>query len=104
MRFFSFSVTDIFSGRVGVMTAANCSANIPNGGAVGQYYGGWLAVSDEVAMLMNINYTIAVSNSDKPKRVPKPTPPDGVRDMERKTDYAVSMAEKFRSKHGGRDG
>lgn len=63
-----------------------------------------MAVSDEVAMLMNINYTIAVSNSDKPKRVPKPTPPDGVRDMERKTDYAVSMAEKFRSKHGGRDG
>lgn len=104
MRFFSFSVDDIYSSRISIVTAANCAANIPNGSAVGQYYGGWLAVSDEVAALMNINYTIAVSNAEKPKKVPKPTPPEGVREMERKTDYAVSMAEKFRRKHGGRDG
>ena len=71
---------------------------------MGQFYGGWMAVSDEVAMLMNVNYTIAVTSTDKPKRVPKPKPPEGVREMERKNAYAETMAEKFRRKHRGRDG
>lgn len=92
------------AGEIDITTIANCAAHVPNGGAVGQYYGGWMGVSEEVATLMNINYTIAVSNAEKPKKVPKPTPPEGVRDMERKTDFAVSMAEKFRRKHGRRDG
>ena len=55
-------------------------------------------------MLMNINYTIAVTSTDKPKRVPKPKPPVGVRDMERKEAHAATMAEKFRRKHRGRRG
>lgn len=55
-------------------------------------------------MLMNINYTIAVTSTDKPKRVPKPKPPEGIREMERKASYAESMAEKFRRKHRGRRG
>ena len=89
----------MYAGEESVVEVAHMVAYLPSGGALGQYYGGWLAVSDEVAMLMNINYTIAVTSTDKPKRVPKPKPPEGIREMERKASYAESMAAKFRNKH-----
>lgn len=104
MRFFpGVSVAGMRAGAVPVLTVANCAAHIPNGGAVGQYYGGWLAVSDEVAALMQVNYTIAVTAAEKPRRVPEPKPPEGVRELERKAGYAVSQAERFRAKHRRRD-
>ena len=54
--------------------------------------------------MWELSYISAMAATDKPKKV-KPRPyPEGVRSQQRKTDYAVSMAEKFRRKHGGRNG
>lgn len=94
----------MWAGLEDVREVADMAAHLPRGGAVGEWFGGMMAVTAEVEAVWELSYISAMAATDKPKKV-KPRPyPEGVRSQQRKTDYAVSMAEKFRSKHGGRNG
>lgn len=77
---------------------ANCAAHLPRGGAVGEYYGGQLAVTAEVESLWEVSYILAQVNSKK-KLKPREMPA-GVREQERKAKYAAVMAAKYKRKRG----
>lgn len=59
---------------------ANAAAHLPRGGAVGEWYGGVLAVSAETEALWELTYTVAQVNSQK-KLKPRPLP-KGIRDVQ----------------------
>lgn len=99
IRFYGVSLDDMRSGRRSVWSVASCVANMPRGGAVGEWFGGRLAVTAETEALWELTHVLAQVNSKK--RV-KPRPmPEGVRDVKARGDRAVAMAEKYRQKHRG---
>ena len=95
-RFFGVRLSDMYEGREDVLEVAHYAAHLPSGGAVGEWFGGELALSAEVAAIRALEFTTAQSQS--PKKLKKPPLPDGVRDLERKRAKALAKAEKFRAK------
>lgn len=71
---------------------------MPRGGAVGEWFGGWGAVTAEDEALRRIEYVLVATNAKKKPKPPKP--PEGVREQKRKADRAVAMAEKYRRRRG----
>ena len=102
MRFYGFSLDDMWAGRRSVWAVANAAAHVPRGGAVGEWFGGPMAVTAEVESLWELTHVLAQVNSKK-KIKPRPMP-DGVRDQVQKSERAQLMAEKFRRKRGGSRG
>lgn len=100
-RFYGFTWHDVETGRVPLVSAANCVAHVPRGGAIGEWIGGALAVTAEVEAVMNLTYVSMMAASDKPKKVKRPEFPAGVREQRRREAYAVSRAEAIRRKHKG---
>lgn len=103
-RFYGVRLSDMYAGCEGVLEVAAMVAHMPRGGAIGEWFGGALAITAEVEALWEQAYILTVVNSDKPKKV-KPRPmPEGVRDREereaKKRAHAVRMAEKYRRRYG----
>lgn len=98
-RFYGVKLSDVRTGKEDVLEVAAYAANLPRGGAVGEWYGGALAITSETEGLWELAYILAQVNSKKrinPREMPK-----GVREVERKQDRAALMAAKYRRKHGG---
>lgn len=90
----------MYAGREEVLEVAHMVAHVPRGGAMSEWVGGWVSVTDEGEALRHIEYAIVATNSKrKPKR---PNPPEGVRDQQRKSDRAALMAKRYRKKRGER--
>lgn len=87
---------DLWTGRRSVRAVANAAAHVPRGGAVGEWFGGHLAVTAEVEASWEISYLLAAVNSKK-KVKPRPMP-DGVRDTERASAERAREVEKKRAR------
>ncbi|WP_156316588.1 hypothetical protein [Leucobacter japonicus] len=74
------------------------AAHLPRGGAVGEWYGGILAVTAETEAVWENTYVLSQVNSKK-KLKPRPMP-EGIREQKRKSDRAAVMAAKYRRKRG----
>lgn len=98
-RFYGVSLSAALAGKEDLLEAAHCAAHIPRGGAVGEWYGGQLAITAEVEAAWEIAHVLVSVNSKK-KVKPRPMP-EGVRAVKAKGDRAVAMAEKYRQKHRG---
>ena len=96
MRFFNVSLDEMRDGRRSVWSVASCAAHLPRGGAVGEWYGGDLAVTSETAALWELTHVLAQVNSQK-KIKPRPMP-DGVRDGVRRREIAKTRAQQYREK------
>lgn len=86
-------------GRRSVWSVASCAAHVPRGGAVGEWFGGQLAITAETEAAWELTHVLVSVNSKK-KVKPRPMP-EGVRAVKAKGDRAVAMAEKYRQKHRG---
>lgn len=98
MQFYGVDLDDLWEGRRSVRAVSNAAAHLPKGGAVGQWYGGEIAVADVVAALWENTHTIAQVNSEK-KIKPRPLP-EGLRDAERKREQALAKARRYRARRG----
>lgn len=88
----------MYAGREDVLEVADMAANLPRGGAVGEWFGGALAITGEVEALWELSHILAQVNSKK--KVKPRAMPDGVREQVRKRERAAIMAAKFRKKYG----
>lgn len=98
LRFYGVSLDEMWDGLRTVWSVASCAGNMPRGGAVGEWFGGELAVTAETEALWEITYVLAQVNSKK-KIKPRPMP-DGVRDAVRKREQAMAKARLYRSRRG----
>lgn len=97
IRFFpGVSLAGMRAGVVPIETVANCAAHIPRGGAVGEFYGGWLAVTAEVEAAWENSYILARVNADKPSEIQPRKPPEGVREREQREAALREKAERFK--------
>lgn len=78
---------------------ADYAAHLPRGGAVGEWFGGWLAVPAEVEALWENTHVLVMANSDKPKTVKPRKPPEGVKFVQRREKQTLSKAEAWKRKH-----
>ena len=100
MRFFNASLDEMRDGRRSVWSIASCAAHLPRGGAVGEWYGGELAISTEAAALWEQTHVLVQVNS---KKTVKPRAlPEGVRDGQRRRDLARTRAQQYRRKQASR--
>lgn len=98
IRFYGIDLDDLRTGRRSARAVANATAHLPRGGAVGEWYGGRLAITAETEALWELTHTLAQVNSKK-KIKPRPMP-EGVSAQKRKSDRAAIMAAKYRRKRG----
>ena len=68
------------AGTIPVRLIANCIAHVPRGSAIGEYYGGALAITAETEALWEISYLIAKTNAKKPSSVKPRKMPIGVKE------------------------
>ncbi len=92
-RFFGVSLRDMWAGRISVVEVADCAAHIPRGGAVGEWFGGFYAVTAEVEAVWELSHILAQVNSKK--KVKPREMPEGVRDREARAAKAAARAEKW---------
>ena len=95
-RFYGIDLDDLYSGRRSVRAVANAAAHFPRGGAVGEWFGGHVAVTAETEAMWELAHILAQVNSKK-KIKPRPMP-DGVRDAEKKRAHALARAKKYRAR------
>lgn len=88
----------MYAGRESVQEVAAMAAHLPRGGAVGEWFGGELAVTAETAAVWELSHITAQVNSSK-KIKPREFP-EGVRERDRKAEFAAAMAAKYRRKRG----
>lgn len=86
----------MWAGRESVQEVADYSANLPRGGAVGEWFGGRLAVTGEVESLWELSHILAQVNSQK-KLKPRAMP-EGVRDSELRRAKALEKALRYKAK------
>lgn len=98
LRFYGVSLDEMWDGRRTVWSVASCAGNMPRGGAVGEWYGGGLAVTAETEALWEITYVLAQVNSKK-KVKPRPMP-KGVREAEIRKKQRDEQHRRWRRKHG----
>ena len=98
MRFYGIDLDDLWEGRRSVRAVANATAHLPRGGAVGEWYGGRLAITPETEAVWENTHVLAQVNSKK--KVKPRSMPDGVRKAEEKQRHVKKMAKKYISKHG----
>lgn len=78
-RFFGVRLSDMYAGVEDPLEVAHMAAHMPRGGAVGEWYGGQLAITAEVEAIWESNYLLSLPVAKNPKGV-KPRPfPDGAR-------------------------
>lgn len=75
---------------------ADYAANLPRGGAVGQWLGGDRAITDEVESLWLIERAVYATNAEKPEKVQTREYPIGAREVAVKKELVESRAERFR--------
>lgn len=85
-------------------TAANCAAHLPRGGAVGEFYGGMMAIDPVVEALRYVEVYTARAVTDKPNRVKPRALPEGIRARQRAAKFAASQAEAWLRKQRQREG
>lgn len=98
MQYFGIDLDDLWSGRKSIRAVSSAAAHLPRGGAVGEWLGGEIAISKEVAALWENTHVLAQANSEK-KIKPRPMP-EGIRDAERKREQALAKARRYRAKRG----
>ncbi|KUF05699.1 hypothetical protein AUL38_16015 [Leucobacter sp. G161] len=98
MREYGLDLDDLYSGRKSVRAVSNAAAHLPRGGAVGEWYGGELAVPDQVAAVWENTHVLAQANSEK-KIKPRELPV-GVREVERTRELALAKARRYRARRG----
>ena len=98
LRFYGLDLDDLWEGRRSVRAVANATAHLPRGGAVGEWYGGRLAVSPETEALWENTHVLAQVNSKK--KVKPRSMPEGVSKAQAKQRHVTKMAEKYIAKHG----
>lgn len=70
----------MWDGSESVSDVADWAAHLPRGGAVGEWYGGALAITAETEAMWELTFTVAQVNSKKklkPRAMPK-----GLRDVQ----------------------
>lgn len=98
MQFYGVDLDDLWEGRRSVRAVSNAAAHLPNGGAVGQWYGGEIAVADVVAALWENTHTVAQVQSEK--KIKPRALPVGLREEERIRELAMAKARRYRAKRG----
>lgn len=93
------SLKQALAGEEDLLEVAHCAAHLPRGGAVGEWYGGWLAVTAEVEATWENSHALLVVNSDKPKTVKPRKPPEGVKYVQQRERDTLSRAAAWRRKH-----
>lgn len=73
----------MYEGRATVLDIADFAVNLPRGGAVSAWFGGWGSITAEEEALRRLEFTLIAINSSK-KKPPLPAPPQGLRDVELK--------------------
>lgn len=97
-RFFGVRLSDVWVGKEDVLEVADYAANLPRGGAVGEWYGGGMAITAEVEAMWEANYLLAVAVAEKPKKVKPRKMPEGIRTVEaRAAREAKASADKARA-------
>ena len=91
------------AGLENVAEVAALAAHLPAGGAVAEWFGGQGALTQETAALWELAYITMVVNAEKPGKVKPPKYPEGVRDQQRKADFAAKQAEKYRRRQQARE-
>lgn len=99
-QFFGVSLSRTLAGDEDLIEVAHYAAHLPAGGAVGQWFGGELAVADTVAAVWENTHVLAQVNSEK-KIKPRELP-IGLREAERNRDRAMAKARRYRAKRGQR--
>ena len=82
-REYGVCLTDMYEGRVNVLDVADFAANLPRGGAVSAWYGGWGAVTSLEESLRRVEHVLKlqmVQASGKKRSIPDPAPPKSLRD------------------------
>lgn len=70
----------MYEGRIQVLDVVDFAANLPRGGAVAEWLGGWGAITGEEEALRRVEYVLVATNA---KRRPKPPkPPVSIREKE----------------------
>lgn len=93
-RFYGVRLSDMYAGNEDVLEVAHMAAHMPSGGAVGEWYGGAIAVSAEVLALWELSHIVAQVNSEK--KVKPRAMPEGVRDAEHKRAKALDKAARYK--------
>lgn len=88
----------MWAGRESIREVSDMAAHVPRGGAVGEWYGGQLAVTAETEAVWENTYVLSQVNSKK--KIQPRQMPEGVREQKRKSDRAAVMAAKYRRKRG----
>lgn len=91
----------MLAGETDLLELAHYAAHIPRGGAVGEWYGGALAISAEVEALWENTHMLAVVNSEKPKSVKPRKMPEGVKRARQRESATLSKAKQWAKKHRG---
>lgn len=87
----------MYDGRESVREVADMAANLPRGGVVSEWLGGWGAVTAEEEALRRLEHLMNVrimQASGKKRPVPSPKPPESVRDLERTKKLQAAKAAK----------
>lgn len=100
MRFYQVRLSDVEAGREDALEVANMVAYMPSGGALGGWFGGELALSDEVHALRELTFTVAQVNSKK--RLSMPPLPEGAKSQEERLQSIKRNARRFRKRRNRR--
>lgn len=95
-RVYGVRLSDLYAGTEDVLEIAHMAAHLPSGGAVGEWFGGELALSVEVAAIRSLEFTTAQSQS--PKKLKPPPLPEGVREGVRKREKALGKARRYKAR------
>ena len=80
-RVYGLCLTDMYEERASVLDVADFAVNLPRGGAVSEWFGGWGSITAEEEALRRVEFTLVAVNSGK-KKPPLPSAPQGLRDIE----------------------
>lgn len=95
------SLKEALAGETDLFELAHYAAHIPRGGAVGEWYGGELAISAEVEALWENTHVLVAVNSEKPGSVKPRKLPEGVKFARQRELETVSKAKQWARKHRG---
>ena len=94
--YFGVRLSDVWAGLESVNDVADYAANLPRGGAVGEWFGGRLAVTSEVESLWELSHIVAQVNSEK--KLKSREMPEGLRDGVRKREVALDKAKRYKAR------
>lgn len=97
-RYYGVRLSDMYAGKEDPLEVADMLANVPRGGAVHQWTGGWGAITSEDEALRRIEYLMQVQivqASGKRRSIPAPSAPASQRDEENR---AAEVARKKAAK------